>query len=89
MNRFNSYDCKLCNSIMPSLGAYEKHAQSKVHQLNLEQYKNNFRVYTEKPVVFLSIFEHNANLIPWRETGASIVLIPMTQSGDFDYNFLE
>ena len=35
-------------------------------------------MFTDKPVVFLSVFEHNANLIPWRETGATIVLIPMT-----------
>lgn len=46
-------------------------------------------MYTEKPVVFLSVYEHNANLIPWRETGATIVLIPMTAEGDFDYEFLQ
>ena len=39
-------------------------------------------------MVFLSVFEHNANLIPWRETGAEIVLIPMTENGDFDYESL-
>lgn len=55
----------------------------------MEGYKNNYSIYTEKPIVFSSIFEHNANLIPWRETGATIVLIPMTDSGDFDYEFLK
>jgi selenocysteine lyase/cysteine desulfurase len=39
--------------------------------------------------VFLSIFEHNSNLLPWRETGAQIELIPMTEEGDFDYEYLE
>ena len=77
-NRWHSYDCKLCKVILPSLGSYEKHAQSDIHKLNLEGYKNNYQTYTEKPVIFLSIFEHNSNLIPWRETGATIVLIPMT-----------
>jgi len=38
MNRFNSYDCKLCKVIVASLGAYEKHSQSEMHRLNLEQY---------------------------------------------------
>ena len=88
-NRFHSFDCKLCNVIVPSVGAFEKHAQSEMHQHNLEQYKLNYQVYTERPVVFLSIFEHNANLIPWRETGAEIVLIPMTSEGDFDYDYLQ
>ena len=40
------------------------------------------------PVCFLSIYEHNSNLLPWRETGAEIELIPLTDEGDFDYEFL-
>ena len=39
--------------------------------------------------MFLSIFEHNANLIPWRESGANVQLIPMTETGDLDYQILE
>ena len=45
--------------------------------------------YDELPVVFLSIYEHNSNLLPWRETGARIELIPITSKADFDYEFLE
>ena len=45
--------------------------------------------YKALPVVFLSIFEHNSNLLPWRETGARIELIPMAENGDFDYAYLE
>lgn len=30
-NRWNSYDCTLCKVIVPSIGAYEKHAQSEYH----------------------------------------------------------
>jgi hypothetical protein len=77
-NRWNTYTCKLCQAMLAGLGAYEKHAQSEIHQHNLQNVKHNYRMYTEKPVVFLSVYEHNANLIPWRETGATIVLIPMT-----------
>ena len=88
-NRWHSYDCKLCKVILPSLGAYEKHAQSDIHKLNLEGYKQKYTVYTETPIVFTSVFEHNANLIPWRETGATVILVPMTEDGDFDYQFLE
>lgn len=88
-NRFHSQTCKLCKTIMPSLGAYEKHALSEIHQTNLERFKESYTVYTERPIVILSIFEHNANLIPWRETGADVILVPMTESGDFDYDFLQ
>lgn len=35
------------------------------------------------------MFEHNANLIPWRETGAKVETVPLTYDGDFDYEFLE
>ena len=89
MNRFQSFDCKLCKVIVPSMGAYERHAQSESHKLNLEQYKNNYKIHSHKPIVILSVFEHNANLIPWRETGAEIILVPMTDRGDFDYEFLQ
>ena len=40
-------------------------------------------------MVFLSIFEHNSNLIPWRETGAIIELIDIKEDGDFNYELLE
>ena len=38
---------------------------------------------------FLSDFEHNSNLLPWRETGCKIEMIPLTDQGDFDYDFFE
>ena len=41
---------------------------------------------TQKDVViFTSMFEHNANLLPWREVGALIKTIAITKEGDFDY----
>ncbi|ORZ40925.1 pyridoxal phosphate-dependent transferase [Catenaria anguillulae PL171] len=33
------------------------------------------------PVVFLSILEHHSNLLPWRESVAKVVLIPMDAQG--------
>ena len=91
-NRWNSYDCTLCKVILPSIGAYEKHAQTEVHKRAVEisvnrEYANT--QYSSLPVVFLSLYEHSSNLLPWRETGARIELIPMTAVGDFDYEFLE
>jgi selenocysteine lyase/cysteine desulfurase len=37
----------------------------------------------------VSLYEHNSNLLPWRETGARIEVIPITESGDFDYEALD
>ena len=77
--------------IVPSLGAYEKHAQTefhkRAHEIEVTRKQLN-ATYTSLPVVFLSIFEHNSNLLPWRETGARIELIPMSENGDFDYDYL-
>ena len=90
-NRWNSYDCTLCKVIVPSLGAYEKHAQTefhkRAHEIEVTRKQVN-ATYTSLPVVFLSIFEHNSNLLPWRETGARIELIPMSDNGDLDYEYL-
>jgi selenocysteine lyase/cysteine desulfurase len=41
------------------------------------------------PVVFTSVFEHNSNLLPWKESGVQIEMIPMTDDGDLDYLYLE
>jgi len=41
------------------------------------------------PICFLSIFEHNSNLLTWKESGCIIELIPITEEGDFDYDFLQ
>ena len=91
-NRWHSYDCTLCKVILPSLGAYEKHAQTEFHMRAVEvevTRKQLNSTYAALPVVFLSIYEHNSNLLPWRETGARIELIPMSENGDLDYAFLE
>ena len=45
-NRFGSYTCKLCKVILPSLGAYEKHAQSEIHRINVDDFNQKRRVYT-------------------------------------------
>ena len=91
-NRWNSYNCTLCKVFLPSLGAYEQHAQSEFHMRAVEievTRKQQNSNYSNLPVVFLSIYEHNSNLLTWRETGSRIELIPMTENGDMDYEFLE
>ena len=74
---------------MPSLGLFEKHAQTELHQLAVKEVSREQVTHEHLPIVFVSIFEHNSNLLPWRETGAQIELIPMTDDGNFDYAFYE
>lgn len=74
------------------MGAYEKHAKTEFHRRAVEVEVTRKRLnmtYKALPVVFVSIYEHNSNLLPWRETGARIELIPMSENGDMDYDFLE
>jgi len=91
-NRWNSYDCTLCKVILPSIGVYEKHAKTQLHLRAVECEVTRKRDEAEVnalPVVFVSAYEHNSNLLPWRETGARVVVIPITDNGDFDYEALE
>ena len=37
----------------------------------------------------MSIYEHNSNVLPWREAGALIELVPLDQEGSLDFNALE
>ena len=83
-----SYDCTLCKVILPSVGAYEQHEQTDIHKRNVLTSETTVD-YTEVPLVFMSVFEHNSNLLPWREAGADIEMIPMTDDGDFDYEYLD
>jgi selenocysteine lyase/cysteine desulfurase len=77
---------------LPSVGVYEKHAKTALHERAVAveiTRKKNEAEQTHLPVVFVSVYEHNSNLLPWRETGARIVVIPITENGDFDYEVLE
>lgn len=43
-----------------------------------------------RPVVFIGPFEHHSNLIPWRESGCEIVMIPECRTtGDVDIAYLD
>lgn len=39
--------------------------------------------------MFVSVFEHNSNVLPWKEAGARVEVMPMTNNGDMDYEFIE
>ena len=37
----------------------------------------------------MSIYEHNSNVLPWREAGALVELIPMDPLGALDFKAFE
>ncbi|MEH6593140.1 MAG: aminotransferase class V-fold PLP-dependent enzyme [Halioglobus sp.] len=43
----------------------------------------------ERPVVFIGPYEHHSNELPWRESIADVVSIPLTESGAIDLDFLQ
>lgn len=42
-----------------------------------------------KPVIFIGPYEHHSNILPWRETGAQIVIIPEAEDGGPDLAILQ
>jgi selenocysteine lyase/cysteine desulfurase len=43
----------------------------------------------ERPVVFIGPYEHHSNELPWRESIAEVVSIPLTRCGRIDLQVLE
>ena len=44
---------------------------------------------SERPVVFVGPYEHHSNELPWRESIAEVICIPLTESGEIDLSVLE
>jgi len=78
----------LCETEVSGLQLFVEHAKTEGHKQALAQdLKANPKEAT--PIVFVSIFEHNSNVLPWREAGARVEVMPMTNEGDMDYDFIE
>ena len=43
----------------------------------------------KRPVIFIGPYEHHSNELPWRESIADVVTIPLTQCGQIDLGVLE
>ena len=44
---------------------------------------------SERPMVFVGPYEHHSNELPWRESIAEVICIPLTESGEIDLSVLE
>ena len=87
-NRFGSYECKLCHMSFSSHGNYFNHLNSQVHRDKLPLQASGAEEKPATPVVFVSCYEHHSNLLPWREAGARIEVIPESASGGLDLQLL-
>lgn len=57
----------------------------------LETSFHDFWTYLQenKPIVFISAYEHHSNDIMWREALAEVIVIPITETGELDLEELE
>ena len=83
--RSGTVGCSKCNQRFLSEGIYIKHLDliDHVHDLQTQETTNT------TPLVFVGIFEHHSNLLPWREAGAEIVMIYDNDEGTLDLASLE
>ena len=86
-NRWGSYDCTLCQMPFEHIGLYQEHSKTQIHLDKVKLLPKSVGLQ-EIPIVFLSVMEHNSNLLPWRESGVEIEMIGMDENGHFDYNEL-
>ena len=85
---WNQFKCNLCGTVLAGLSLYTQHAKTESHKHEIaKDFKSS--PAEERPIVFVSVFEHNSNVLPWREAGARVEIMPMTNEGDMDYTFIE
>ncbi|NRA18846.1 MAG: aminotransferase class V-fold PLP-dependent enzyme [Oceanospirillaceae bacterium] len=59
------------------------------HELNT-QYQFEAQIEeSQRPVVFIGPYEHHSNELPWRESIATLVVVPLTPEGQINTDFLE
>jgi selenocysteine lyase/cysteine desulfurase/tRNA(Ile)-lysidine synthase TilS/MesJ len=104
-NRWGSYDCILCRMTFLQESQYNDHEKTTTHLSNLDKcaileekiFNCNYKSFDElidnyedfEPIVYLSIYEHNSNALPWRETGARVIYINTTAGITLDYTELD
>ncbi|MGH1543018.1 MAG: aminotransferase class V-fold PLP-dependent enzyme [Arenicella sp.] len=43
----------------------------------------------QRPVIFIGAYEHHSNELPWRETIAKVIAIPLLDNGSLDLDYLK
>ena len=81
-NETGKIECTECKTLFETDGLFYNH-------LSVHTSKSKKKKTKEKPLVFISIYEHHSNILPWRESGADIVCIKDCESGILDLDQLE
>lgn len=74
-------------------GFYEDHEKSEIHEKKYAKYKEAHQIkFTEPPVVFVTVMEHNSNYLPWYEKDKDIIIEFINldlETGEINYKELE
>lgn len=57
--------------------------------INVLGLNRNRQTYSSKPVVFVSLYEHHSNLLPWRESECEVVTIGLNDRGTVSIDELQ
>ena len=83
-NSNNKITCLSCSHTFETDGTYLKHQEVAHPEAPLASPE-----LPEKPVVFLSIYEHHSNILPWREADAEVIFINDDENGMLDLSQLK
>ena len=83
-NRWGSISCTVCQMSFSTQGLYLNHLQTPVHKINVDSDPLRHTSDDLKPIVFVSIYEHHSNLLPWREVAEQMVTIHENDRGELD-----
>ncbi len=78
----------MCHVCVTGLQLFIEHSKTSEHRQKLATELQTSEKEL-KPIVFVSVFEHNSNVLPWREAGARVEIMPMTNEGDMNYDYIE
>ena len=76
------FPCLACGELFETDGPFKRHVSQKHIQ-------NSSNLEDERPVVFVTVYEHHSNILPWREAGADVVIIQDNEVGMLDLDHLK
>lgn len=89
VTRWGTFECSDCKISFESESLFNEHEKSELHILNSKSNSKeefaildvikNYEKY--EPIVFLSIYEHNSNVLPWRNSNAKIIYVDQSENG--------
>ena len=76
------FPCLACGELFETDGPFKRHVE-------LKHVHSSSNVQDERPVVFVTVYEHHSNILPWREAGCDVVIIEDNEVGMLDLEHLK